>query len=110
MADSVMIEKLEEFRLKKAQFELGGGPDKIEKQHQIFGAINELQIVLETLDYYRNKEIIGQKQDNNFSPENKEKKGIFSNINNKKEESDQAVNTSVFLNIKDKLFKNFKKE
>jgi len=34
MADTVMKEKLEEFRQRKARNELGGGLEKIEKQHQ----------------------------------------------------------------------------
>jgi len=34
MADTVMKEKLEEFRQRKASCELGGGLEKIEKQHQ----------------------------------------------------------------------------
>jgi acetyl-CoA carboxylase carboxyltransferase component len=34
MADQVMKEKLEEYRKRKAEAELGGGPDKIEIQHQ----------------------------------------------------------------------------
>ena len=34
MADTVMTEKLEEFRQRKAREELGGGHEKIEKQHQ----------------------------------------------------------------------------
>ena len=34
MADQVMKEKLEEYRKRKAEAELGGGPEKIEIQHQ----------------------------------------------------------------------------
>jgi hypothetical protein len=30
---------------------------KLEKQHQIYGAINEIEIFLQTLNYYRDREI-----------------------------------------------------
>ncbi|MBT3465297.1 hypothetical protein HOD20_08575 [archaeon] len=33
------------------------GEIEIEKQHQIFGAINEIDVMVQTLEYYRAKEL-----------------------------------------------------
>ena len=49
----------------------------LEKQHQIYGAINEIEIFLQTLDYYRNKEINDELEDIKLVRPS-EKRGIFS--------------------------------
>ncbi|MBD3203528.1 hypothetical protein GF327_04490 [Candidatus Woesearchaeota archaeon] len=79
---------------KSAEFE-------IEKQHQVYGAINELNVVLETLNYYRNMEL--KSNNNGLSELNSE---TFKNTDSKDKDISES---GLFFNIKEKIFRNFKK-
>ncbi|MBU0758306.1 MAG: hypothetical protein KKF44_09630 [Nanoarchaeota archaeon] len=86
----------------------------IEKQHQIFGAINELEIVLETLDYYRNQEIINCDKENNGNDlqriENKDRIEDNSTLTNSPPQPASRSGSFGFLfGLKDRLFKNRRK-
>jgi hypothetical protein len=79
---------------------------QVEKQHQVYGAINELKLVLETLDYYRNKEIInGEKDFELLRTEQKDK--IISNI---KQESEKKPNLVSLIKQKFENLNLLKKE
>ncbi|MBN1503222.1 hypothetical protein JW930_06805 [Candidatus Woesearchaeota archaeon] len=63
---------------------------ELEKQHQIYGAINEIEIFLQTLNYYRDKEIKAEVGDIQLvAPP--EKQGLF---------------TRIFEKVKERIFRN----
>ncbi|MBN2423377.1 hypothetical protein JXB41_09200 [Candidatus Woesearchaeota archaeon] len=86
----------------------------LEKKHQVYGAINELQIVLETLDYYRNKEIISNEKENDFNLfRNSRNRKVLTNMkdnpNNPASASKNIANSGFFVFLKEKIFRNFRK-
>ncbi len=64
---------------------------ELEKQHQMFGAINEIDLFLHTLDYYQNNSSEIDDGPIRLMKPAKEEKGIF---------------TKFFDNVKDKIWKN----
>ncbi len=72
----------------------------IEKQHQIYGAINELKLVMQSLSYYRNQEIIEGEKESDFSLFRDTRKSVFSNAPGKQPD--------LLAGIKG-LFSNFRK-
>ena len=72
----------------------------IEKQHQIFGAIHELRMVLDTLEYYRSQEIISMENNTNMDM----CREIKTNLNlNKKEKIKKPKGASFFGKIGHKI-------
>ncbi|NTV23631.1 MAG: hypothetical protein HGA85_04615 [Nanoarchaeota archaeon] len=52
----------------------------LEKQHQIYGAINEIDLFLQTLDFYQRTSNSVEPQQVNLARPPETKKGIFSRI------------------------------
>ncbi|MFH0875853.1 MAG: hypothetical protein V1859_07990 [archaeon] len=85
----------------------------LEKQHQIYGAINELKLVLETLNYYRTKEILEYENEPNIGVLNSSPEATYTNIAPVSKNDNQTASiekSDFFSQVKEKIFSNFLKK